>query len=125
MRYEVAAAFTIGMLLPVLETVRRGFGHWAIATTTMLEDYLAGALLLLTGFAAARRVAFAKPLLLADCAGVSTMMTLSFIGQIEAAARAPALEPNITVVLAFKFLLWTACVVALFRSFRLVWQGPA
>ena len=44
-----------GVLLPVLETIRRGFGHWAVHTTTMLEDYLAGGLLIVAGLAAARR----------------------------------------------------------------------
>ena len=46
MRFEVIAAFVIGALLPVLETVRRGIGHWAINFTTMFEDYVGGALLL-------------------------------------------------------------------------------
>ena len=42
MRYEISAAFAVGVLLPLLETIRRGFGHWAVHTTTMLEDYLGG-----------------------------------------------------------------------------------
>ena len=46
MRFQVRSAIAIGLLLPVLETVRRGMGHWAIEFTTMFEDYLAGALLL-------------------------------------------------------------------------------
>jgi hypothetical protein len=31
MRFEVAAGFFVGLLLPVLETARRGLGHWAVA----------------------------------------------------------------------------------------------
>jgi len=54
MRFEVIAAFVIGVLLPVLETGRRGISHWAINFTTMFEDYLAGALLLVGGWGAYR-----------------------------------------------------------------------
>lgn len=54
MRFEVIAAFIIGILLPLLETGRRGIGHWTINFTTMFEDYLAGALLLIGAWAAYR-----------------------------------------------------------------------
>jgi hypothetical protein len=45
MRFEVTAAFAMGVMLPVLETARRGISHWTVNFTTMFEDYLAGALL--------------------------------------------------------------------------------
>ncbi|HKG59299.1 MAG TPA: hypothetical protein VKB05_05925 [Pyrinomonadaceae bacterium] len=41
MRFEVVAALVIGILLPVLETARRGISHWTVNFTTMFEDYLA------------------------------------------------------------------------------------
>ena len=44
MRFEAIAAATIGILLPVLETYRRGVGYWGVEFTTMFEDYVAGAL---------------------------------------------------------------------------------
>jgi hypothetical protein len=124
-RFEVSAAFVIGWLLPVLETVRRGFGHWAVEATTMLEDYLAGALLLLAGLAAARGARFAPPLLLAAWAGVTTMMTISLIGQVEETVRAVDLEPGNSVVLVAKLLLWASCAFALLRSFRVVRERMA
>lgn len=120
MRFEVGAAFTVGVLLPVLETMRRGFGHWSIEATTMLEDYLAGLVLLIAGLAARRGASFAGALLLAAWAGVSTMMTLSLISQVEDTLRAVDLEPGNDVVLGFKLLLWATCAVALVRSFRAV-----
>src|SRR5215510_10373734 len=55
MRPEIITAFVIGILLPVLETGRRGISHWTINFTTMFEDYLAGALLLIGGWAAYRK----------------------------------------------------------------------
>jgi hypothetical protein len=126
MRFEVAAAFTVGVLLPVLETVRRGLGHWEIHATTMLEDYLGGAFLLLAGLAVRQGAAFANPLLLTAWAGVSSMMTISLISQVEDTVRAVELEPNNNLVLGFKLLLWATCVVALIRSFRVVQEddGP-
>jgi hypothetical protein len=125
MRFEVVAAFAIGLLLPMLETARRGMGHWAIETTTMLEDYLAGAVLLLAGYCAIRRTPFAGRLLLAAWAGVAGMMLLSLIGQIEVTLRAAELEPHNGVVLVVKLALWATCVTALVRSFRSVKEGSA
>lgn len=125
MRFEVVAAFAIGVLLPVLETVRRGFGHWAIDATTMLEDYLAGALLILGGLAATRRAAFAHALLLTAWASVSGMMTISLISQLEDTIRAVDLEPHNGAVVGFKLLLWMVCLSALIRSFRAVTRRPA
>ena len=31
---------------PVLETMRRGFAHWLVNSTTMADDYIMGAVLL-------------------------------------------------------------------------------
>ena len=42
MRFEIVAAFIIGALLPVMETLRRGVSHWLVNATTMFEDYVAG-----------------------------------------------------------------------------------
>ena len=36
----------MGILLPALESMRRGLGEWAVDFTTMFEDHVAGALLL-------------------------------------------------------------------------------
>ena len=52
-------------LLPVLETYRRGFGHWRVEFSSMFEDYLAGALLLAGAWAAYRRHVSQGPILLA------------------------------------------------------------
>jgi hypothetical protein len=36
----------MGIVLPLLETCRRGMSEWTVDFTTMFTDYLAGALLL-------------------------------------------------------------------------------
>ncbi len=118
MRFEVGAAFVIGVLLPLLETIRRGFAYWTVNVTTMLEDYVAGGLLLVAGFLAGRARPSASLCLVTAWAYVTGMMTSSFWYQVEAGFRGVDLEPLHAPVLVFKILLWSTCVVSLVRSFR-------
>jgi len=118
MRFEVIAAFVIGLLLPVLETCRRGITHWAVDFTTMFEDYLGGALLLIGGWAAARGRSWGATFLLLAWASVTGLMTSSFASQLEDTIRQTVTEPNNSVVVIVKFLLWVTCVAALILSFR-------
>lgn len=118
MRFEVVAAFAIGILLPVLETVRRGISHWAVDFTTMFEDYLGGALLLIAAFAALRRRVWSGKFLILAWAAVSGVMTTSFISQLEDTIKGAATEPNNLIVVIVKFLLWSVAVTSLLLSFR-------
>ena len=118
MRFEIIAAFAMGVLLPVLETARRGISHWAINFTTMFEDYLAGALLLVGGWAAYRSRSWGPVFLVLAWAYFSGLMTSSFVGQLEETLRQSASEPNNLLVVVVKFLLWSVCVVSLVLSFR-------
>ena len=90
MRFEIIAAFVTGVLLPVLETARRGISHWAINFTTMFEDYLAGALLLIGGWAAYRSRSWGPVFLVLAWAYFSGLMTSSFVGQLEETLRQAA-----------------------------------
>ena len=120
MRFEANAAVVVGILLPVLETYRRGLAHWGVEFTTMFEDYLAGALLLAGAIAAYRRRSSANALLLTAWAWVAGMMTISFVDQVEVTGRGVNLEPFNTDVLIAKFLLLAVSALALRRSFRAV-----
>ena len=120
MRFEATAALIVGVLLPVLETYRRGFGHWGVEFTTMFEDYLAGALLLAGAWAAYRRHPSHGALLLTAWAWVTSMMTVSFVDQVEVTRRGVDLEPMNTDVLIVKFVLLAISMTALLRSFRFV-----
>lgn len=122
MRFEIIAAFTIGVLLPILETARRGISHWTINFTTMFEDYVAGALLLIGGWAAYRSRSWGAVFLVLAWASFSGLMTSSFVGQLEETLRQTASEPNNLLVVVVKFLLWTVCVVSLVLSFRTATQ---
>ena len=118
MRFEIIAAFAMGVLLPLLETARRGITHWTINFTTMFEDYLAGALLLIGGWAAYRSRSWGPVFLVLAWAYFSGLMTSSFVGQLEATLRQTASEPNNLLVVVVKFLMWSVCVVSLVLSFR-------
>ena len=118
MRFEIIAAFVIGVLLPILETARRGISHFTINFTTMFEDYVAGALLLVGGWAAYRSKSWGPVFLVLAWAYFSGLMTSSFVGQLEETLRQAASEPNNLLVVVVKFLLWSACVVSLVLSFR-------
>ena len=118
MRFEIIAAFVIGVLLPVLETARRGINYWTINFTTMFEDYLAGALLLVGGRVAYRSRSWGPVFLVLAWAYFSGLMTSSFVSQVEETLRQTVDEPDNLIVVVVKFLLWSVCVVSLVLSFR-------
>jgi hypothetical protein len=118
MRFEVTAALVVGALLPLLETIRRGVAYWTVNVTTMLEDYVAGGLLLVAGFLAIRAKPSAPLVLVAAWAYVTGMMSSSFWYQLESTIRGVDLEPRNSTVLAFKVLLWGTCVISLLLSLR-------
>ena len=119
MRFEEKSAVAIGILLPVLETYRRGLGEWRVDFTTMFEDYLAGALLLAGAWAASRQRSGGARLLLVAWAWVTGMMTISFIDQVEVTLRGVDLEAQNTDVLIAKALLLSASAISLIKAFRL------
>ena len=126
MRFEVAAGFVIGALLPVMETARRGIGHWAVEFTTMFEDYVAGGLLLIGAWAAWRARPWGATFLLVAWAYFAGLMSSSFWWQLEQAIRQTATEPNSMLVLVVKTVLWLTCVVSLVLAFRrVVYRAPA
>ena len=125
MRFEIVAAFVIGALLPVLETVRRGITHWSVEFTTMFEDYAGGALLLVGGWAAYHEKSWGKVFLVLAWASISGLMTSSFVGQVEETLRQTATEPHNLVVVVVKSLLWTVSIISLVLSFRSATQARA
>ena len=125
MRFEIIAAFAIGILLPLLETARRGISHWTVNFTTMFEDYFAGALLLVGGWAAYRSKSWGAVFLVLAWAYFSGLMTSSFIGQLEETLRQTASEPGNLLVVIVKFLLWSICVLSLVLSFRTATRGSS
>jgi hypothetical protein len=118
MRFEVFAAFAIGLLLPTLETCRRGIAYWSVDFTTMFEDYVAGALLLIGAWASYRRRVWGATFLVLAWAYLAGLLGSSFWSQFEETLRHTASEPNNLLVVVFKFFLWAMTVVSLTLSFR-------
>jgi len=118
MRFEVFAAFALGILLPTLETCRRGIAYWSVDFTTMFEDYVAGALLLIGAWAAYRRRVWGATFLVLAWAYLAGLLGSSFWSQLEETLRHTASEPNNLLVVVFKFFLWATTVVSLALSFR-------
>src|SRR5262245_34279109 len=124
-RFENSAALAVGLLLPMLETWRRGFDHWGIYFTTMFEDYLAGVLLLVGVWATLRKQRFGPVLLLVAWTWVTGMMTISFVDQVETSFRGVDVEPHNSEVLVVKFALFAVSAVAMLCSFRRVLESRA
>jgi hypothetical protein len=118
MRPEIATAFVIGALLPILETARRGISHWLVDFTTMFEDYLGGALLLIGAWAAYRSKSWGTVFLVLAWASISGLMTSSFVGQLEETLRQTASEPHNLLVVVVKSVLWSVSVTSLLLAFR-------
>lgn len=118
MRFEVVAAFTLGALLPILETVRRGIAHWAVNFTTMFEDYVGGIVLLIGAWAAYQRKPWGAMFLALAWGSIAGLMTSSMVAQLESTLRQTATEPHNMVVLLVKLLLWSVCIVSLVLAFR-------
>jgi hypothetical protein len=123
-RFEVVAALVVRILLPVLETARRGISHWTVDFTTMFEDYVAGALLLIGAWASYRARSWGAVFLLLAWAYFTGLMSSSFWYQLEETIRHTSSEANNFVVIIVKFLLWATCVRSLVLSFRRVARGP-
>lgn len=118
MRFEIVTAFVIGALLPVLETARRGIGHWTINFTTMFEDYAGGALLLIGAWAAYRAKSWGAVLLLMAWGSICGLMTSSFLAQLESTLRGTDTEPHNLLIVVVKSLLWSVSIISLVLSFR-------
>jgi hypothetical protein len=117
-RFEIWLAVLLGLLLPGLETARRGWDHWSVNFTTMFEDYAAGAALLAAAFGAWRKRRWAPAWMLITWSGITFMMLISTVSQIEKHWRGD-LEPHSAVVLVVKVMLLLASACALRTAVRL------
>src|SRR5687768_12715846 len=118
MRFEVIAAFILGVLLPVLETCRRGLSHWTVEFTTMFEDYVAGALLLIGAWSSYRSRRGGSVILVLAWAYFAGLMSSSFWSQLEETLRQTSTEPDNMLVVIVKFLLWAICIASLVLATR-------
>ena len=88
MAYVMAFVFIVG------ETVRRGLGYFAINATTMLEDYLGGAFLLVAAVFWLKKHIIAPKLLVAAWAYSTGGMFVPFAAHLEAWLRGVTFRPD-------------------------------
>ena len=96
-RFEVAAAYVLGALLPILEVLRRrtNFENFE----SYIDDFIAGGLLLFAAISVSRRRAYGGALLAGAWGVLCGGFYGSFFGQVRATAASDISGlPNTTVV---------------------------
>jgi hypothetical protein len=121
MRFEGISAFGIGAFIPVVGTYvdycQRGYKiSWADLGGN-LDDYLAGGVLLLAGWALARTWPMAALYLTAAWAYMTSLMVSSFWGQVQDTLRGQP-DPENGVILCGKFMILSICLASLVLSLR-------
>ena len=124
-RFAVIAAALLGVLFPLLETLRRGLVAWLTTPVTLLEDYVAGALLLWAAVFLGQRRPSGWVVMLAAAAYTTGMMSSSFWKQLEAQLTGETWEDNQIVVIGFKLLLWGVPLILTIISARAVLRQQA
>ncbi len=116
MRFELVAAYVMGVALPVLEVLRRRTNFETISG--YVDDFIAGGLLLYAARAVSRQKSSGPVLLVAAWAVLCGGLYGSFFHQLESSASQDVSGlANVTVVL-IKGVLYAVALVGLVRSVR-------
>lgn len=114
--YVLAIVFIAG------ETSRRGLGYFAVNATTMIEDYLAGAMLLWAALSWSRKQPIAPKLMAGAWGFCAGGMFVPFAAHLEAWLRGATFRPDhphedISAIVV-KGVIWAICVGCLFVCLR-------
>ena len=115
-RFEVAAAYVVGILLPGLEVLRRRTNF--DRPESYVDDFIVGVLLLLAASSVSRGRAYGPYLLTGSWGVLCGGLYGSFFGQL----RSPLPDdisglPNLVVV-AIKGVFWAVAIAAFVQSMR-------
>ena len=113
-RFEVTAAYVVGILLPGLEVLRRRTNF--DRPESYVDDFIVGALLLLAASSVSRGRAYGRYLLAGSWGVLCGGLYSSFFGQL----RSPLPDdisglPNLVVV-AIKGVFWAVAIAGFVRS---------
>jgi hypothetical protein len=117
LRFSRTAALLLGTLLVLVETWRR-WGQWA-NWPSILDDYIAGGLLLYAWYAGRSSPARSRPYLMAGWGYTLGIAYMSFFGQLEETAAVDVSGYSTSVVLVVKGFglgLATICLIFAWRS---------
>ena len=122
MRFEIVAAFVIGVLLPVMETGRRGISTWTSNFTTMFEDYFCGALLFAAAISWTKKRKDAQLWMAVAWAYATGGMFVPFFAHLEAWMRGVTFRPDHPHAdvqsIILKGVIWAICLVCLVVTVR-------
>ncbi|NRB17031.1 MAG: hypothetical protein HRU33_05490 [Rhodobacteraceae bacterium] len=111
------ASYLMGAILIVAETLRRGFAYWGVHATTIIEDYISGAFLIIAAVLWFKRSPRAGMVMAAAWAYMIGMMTPTFFSHFEAHLRGVTRildQPYDDVgAIAMKGVLWLSAVIGL------------
>jgi hypothetical protein len=116
MRFELIAAYAMGIALPVLETLRRRTNFETISG--YVDDFIAGALLLVAARAVSRQKPRGPVLLVAAWAILCGGLYNSFFYQLERTAPHDVSGLGNTTVVVIKGALYAVALVSLVLSVR-------
>jgi hypothetical protein len=119
MKVVVLFGYLLGIALPVLETIRRGFTHWLVNTTTMADDYIMGAVLLTACISWSLNKKNAKIVLVIAWAYVLGVMNAAFWGHFEGHLRGVVIcdnNPAEAGAIVFKGVIWLIALICLLVS---------
>ncbi|HEY8152764.1 MAG TPA: hypothetical protein VII72_01410 [Myxococcota bacterium] len=116
MRFELAAAYAMGVALPLLEALRRRTNFETISG--YVDDFIAGALLLYAARAVSRRKQNGPVLLVAAWAVLCGGLYGSFFGQLERGAAQDVSGLATATVVFVKGILYAIALAGLVLSIR-------
>ena len=126
MKAVVLLGYLLGIALPVLETNRRGFGHWLVNATTMADDYIMGAVLLTACISWSLNNRNAKLLLVIPWAYVLGVMNAAFWGHFQGHLRGVVIcgnDPAEVGAIVGKGVIWLIALICLVVSSISMWAG--
>ena len=110
-------SYLMGALLIIGETLRRGFAYWGVYATTIIEDYIAGAFLIIAAVLWIKKSPRSRMFMAAAWAYTIGMMTPTFFGHFEAYLRGATRildQPyNDVGAIVIKGLIWVIAVLSL------------
>jgi hypothetical protein len=115
-------SYVLGLVLIIGETLKRGPGYFAINATTMLEDYVGGAVLLLAALFWHRRHKLASKLMAGAWAYSLGGLFVPFFAHLEAWLRGATFRPDQPhqdiASIVIKGVLWLICLACVFVTLR-------
>ena len=120
--FFIVLALTLNVAFVVGETSRRGFGYFSINATTMLEDYLCGALLLWAALFWSKKHKMATELMAGAWGYATGGMFVPFFAHLEAWFRGETIRadhPHTDIgSIVLKGAIWAVCLACFVVTLR-------